>query len=143
MAVKERNQQLRVVAEILLVHLPDLLEEDQVLARDLLSVAGQALHTVHEDVEKSAKAWDKRAYHVKADQLRREWGWVLGAANYAMGLALRDAPLTLTYLEKLRTLIRPELARPSRRQIKDPTRFRGAAKALKIQQSQKRKVIRR
>ena len=142
MAIKERRQQLRVVAEILLVHLPDILQNDQELARDLLSVAGKALLTIYEDAEQSAKAWDKRAYDVKADKLRREWDWTLGASNYALGLALRATPLTKTSLAKLRIMIRPELERPARRQIKDPTRFRGAAQALKIQQARKRKAIR-
>lgn len=142
MAIKERKQQLRVVAEILLIHLPEILQKDPKLARDLLSVVGKALHTIYEDAEQSAKAWDKRAYDVKADKLRREWDWTLGASNYALGLALRPKPLTKTALAKLLIVIRPELTRPARRQIKDPTRFRGAAQALKIQQAHKCKAIR-
>ncbi len=67
MAIKERKQQMRVVAEILLVHLPELIQKDQELAHDLLSVAGKALNTIYEDAEQSAKAWDKRAYDVKSD----------------------------------------------------------------------------
>lgn len=142
MAIKERGQQLRVVAEILLVHLPDLLEKDQDLAHDLLSVAGTALHTIYEDAERSTKAWDKRAYHVRADQLSREWDWALGAANYATGLAIRKTALTITDLNKLKVLIAPTLERPARKQIKDPTRFRGAAAAVRSQQANKRKPIR-
>lgn len=142
MAVKERTQQLRIVAEILLIHLPEWLPKDQALAHDLLSVAGQALHSIYEDAEESSKSWDKRAYHVRADELRREWDWALGAANYALGLALRPDPLTETHLAKLKVLIRPELERPARKQIADPTRFRGAAPALAKQLSQKRKPLR-
>ncbi len=142
MGTTERAQQMRIVAEILLVHAPDLLREDQDLVRDLLSVAGTALHTIHEDVEKSAKAWDKRAYHVRADELRREWAWVPGASNYAVGLALREPPVTVTDVQKLRTLIGPELERPARRQIKDPTLFRGAADAVRQKRANRRKPIR-
>lgn len=142
MAVKERTQQLRIVAEILLIHLPEYLAKDQPLAHDLLSVAGQALNTIYEDAEASSKSWDKRAYHVRADELRREWDWALGAANFALGLALRPAPLTDAHLAKLKVLIRPELERPARKQIADPTRFRGAAQALAKQLSQKRKPLR-
>jgi len=142
MAIKERNQQLRIVAEILLVHLPDLLDKDQGLAHDLLSVAGKALLDIHEDAEQSAKAWDKRAYHVRADELRRDWDWALGAGNYALGLALRSEPLTQVSLKKLHIVIRPDLERPARRQIQDPTRFRGAAQALKLQRARERKPIR-
>lgn len=142
MAIKERKQQMRVVAEILLVHLPELIQKDQELAHDLLSVAGKALNTIYEDAEQSAKAWDKRAYDVKSDELRREWDWALGASNYALGLALRSDPLSKTALKKLHIVIKPALTRPARRQIKDPTRFRGAAQAMKSQLAQKRKPVR-
>ena len=142
MAIKERKQQMRVVAEILLVHLPEMLDKDQALAHDLLAVVGTALHTIYEDAEKSANAWDKRAYDVKSDQLRREWDWALGASNYALGMALRPAPLTRLSLKKMRTVIKPDLERPARRQIKDPARFRGAAQLVRAQQARKRTPIR-
>ena len=142
MAIKERKQQMRVVAEILLVHLPALLDKDQALAHDLLAVVGTALSTIYEDAEKSAKAWDKRAYDVRADELRREWDWALGASNYALGMALRPDPLTELSLKKMRIVIRPKLERPARRQIADPARFRGAAQLVRAQQARKRKPIR-
>lgn len=142
MTIKERNQQLRVVAEILVVHMPELIDEDPSLARDLLSVAATALHDIHEDAEQSAKAWDKRAYHLRADEMRREWEWALGASNYAMGLALRSSPIKKSDIDKLRRLIEPELGKPARRQITDPSRFRGAAKAVREQQQQRRKPVR-
>jgi hypothetical protein len=142
MPLQDRERQLRVVAEILLIHLPALLAKDQPLAHDLLSVVGTALHTIYEDAEQSAKAWDKRAYHSRADELRREWDWALGAANYALGLALRPDPLTAVSLDRLKTLIRPTLERPARRQIQDPSRFRGAAGAVQSQQAHKRKPVR-
>jgi hypothetical protein len=118
------------------------MDEDDALVSDLLSVAGTALHDVYEDAEQSAKAWDKRAYHVRADELRREWGWALGAANYAMGLALHRKTVTQGDIEKLKQLIEPEMEKPGRKQISDPTRFRGAAQAVRRQQAQKRKPVR-
>jgi hypothetical protein len=142
MAIKDRNQQLRVVAEILLVHIPNLLTQDPGLARDLLSVAGTALAEIYEDAEQSASAWDKRAYHVRADEMRREWDWALAASNYALGLALRPAPLKVVDLDKLQRLIQPDLEKPARRQIADPTRFRGAAQVVRQQQAQRRKPVR-
>ncbi len=135
MSLKERNRQLRVVAEILLVHIPATLPGDRALTRDLLAVVGTALRAIHEDAEQSARAWDKRAYDIKSDRLRREWGWALGAANYARGLALRKQPPDAGALRKLRLLIRPELTKSQRRQIKDPTRFRGAAAAVRQQEA--------
>ena len=142
MAIKERNQQLRVVAELLTAHIPELIDKEPELVRDLLSVAGTALLTIYEDAEKSAKAWDKRAYDVRADELRREWDWALGASNYALGLALRPQPVKQIDIDKLRRLIRPELQKPARRQISDPARFRGAAKAIRQQQAERRKPVR-
>ncbi len=142
MSVTERTQQLRVIAEILLVHIPELLPKDQPLVHDLLAVAGTALLAIYEDAERSTKAWDKRAYHTKAEELRQEWGWALGAANYATGLALNPASVTAESVSKLQRLIRPDLEKPARRQIKDPGNFRGAAQAVKAQQAQKHSVIR-
>jgi hypothetical protein len=142
MAIKERNQQMRVVAEILLIHLPEVLPKDQALAHDLLAVVGTALNTIYEDAEHSTEAWDKRAYHSRADAMRKEWVWALAASNYALGLALRPDPLTPAALEKVQRLIHPGLQRPARRQITDPARFRGAARAVQKQQTQKRKPIR-
>ncbi len=142
MTVKERKRQLRVVAEILLVHAPEMLEKEPALVRDLLAVVGTALRALYDDAEKSARAWDKRAYDVKADQLRREWAWALGASNYAVGLALQKEPPDATALKKLRTLIKPQLEEPYRRQIRDPARFRGAARAVRAQQARKKRPLR-
>ncbi len=142
MSQRERQRQLRVVAELLLVHLPPLLQTDQPLAHDLMAVAATALLAVHEDAERSATAWDKRAYHLRADELRREWSWALAAANTATELALSPSPLRMTAIAKLRLLVRPTLKRPARRQITDPTRFRGAARALAARRAGQRKVLR-
>ena len=133
MTISDRNKHLRIVAEILLVHLPGLLD-DQELARDLLSVAGVTLRAAWEDAEKSAAVWDNKAYHLKADQLRDEWSWAAGAANYAEGLASRDVPVTAESLHKLRLLIKPGLEVSSRRVIKSPDSFRGAAAANRARQ---------
>jgi len=141
--VGERNKELNIVAEILLVHLPAVLT-DQALAHDLLAVVGVTLRAAWEDVEKSATAWDKKAYFIKADHLRDEWGWAMGAANYAEGLAYRDAPITAEYLHKLRLLIKPDLEAPARRIIKDLAAFRGAAAANRArQQSEKSRTPKR
>ncbi|MGC9398172.1 MAG: hypothetical protein ACP5HM_03440 [Anaerolineae bacterium] len=138
MTVKDRNRQLRVVAELLLVHIPARLHAGDIgLTRDLLAVVGTALRATYDDAEQSARAWDKRAYDVKADQLRREWAWALGAANYATGLALQGTPPTDVAVRKLRRLIKADLKKPYRHQITDPARFRGAAQAVRAQQARK------
>jgi hypothetical protein len=154
MTVADRKKQLRIVAEMLLVHLPAVLNAqhtpesradlhrppqglrleqagpaDQELARDLLTIVSLAIRAAAADAEKSATAWDKRAYHVKADELRREWEWAPGAANYASGLADRAKRITAADLEKLRALIGAPLERPKRLRYKDPSAFLGAREA--------------
>jgi hypothetical protein len=128
MSVADRNKQLRIVVEMLLVHLPTILK-DQALTRDLLTVTSLAIRAAAADAESSAAAWDKRAYHVKADALRREWEWAPGAANYAAGLANRRQPVTAGDLEKLRALMDMPLERPKRLHYKNPEAFRGARDA--------------
>lgn len=128
MTVADRNKQLRIVAEMLLVHLPAVLD-DQALTRDLLTIVGLAIRAAAADAEKSAAAWDKRAYFVKADELRREWEWALGAANYAAGLADRAELITAADLEKLHALIGVPLERPKRLFYQDPAAFRGTRQA--------------
>ena len=139
MTVGDRNKHLRIVAEILLVHLPALLDvDDQGLARDLLSIVGVTLRAAWEDAERSAAVWDEKAYHLKADHLRDEWAWAMGASNYAEGLAYRDTPVTAESLHKLRLLIKPEMEVSSRRVIKNPASFRGAAAANRARQQREK-----
>lgn len=126
--IADRKKQMRIVAEMLLVHLPALLD-DPSLARDLLTVVSLAIRAAAADAEKTATAWDKRAYHLKADQLRREWLWAPGAANYATGLADRSQPPAQADLQKLRALIGFELERPRRLRYKNPEAFRGSREA--------------
>jgi hypothetical protein len=128
--LSDRNKQMRIVAEMLLVHLPAVLN-DQPLARDLLTVTNLAIRAASADAEKSASVWDKRAYHLRADELRREWEWAPGAANYAAGLADRPQPVTTADLEKLHALIDVELERPKRLHYKTPQAFRGARRATR------------
>jgi hypothetical protein len=128
MTVADRNKQLRIVSEMLLVHIPAVLA-DQPLSRDLLTIVSLAIRAAAADVEKSAAAWDKRAYDLKADELRREWEWAPGAANYAAGLTNRAEPISAADLEKLRTLIAAPLERPKRLYYKDPAAFRGTRQA--------------
>jgi hypothetical protein len=128
--IADRKKQLRIVAEMLQVHLPAILD-DQPLARDLLTVVNLAIRAAAADAEKSAAAWDKRAYHLKADELRREWEWAPGAANYAAGLSNRPQSITPADLQKLQALIGIELERPKRLHYKDPAAFRGAREATR------------
>jgi hypothetical protein len=138
MTLSDRNKQLRIVAEMLLVHLPVVLN-DQPLACDLLTVTNLAIRAAADDAEKSAVAWDKRAYHLKADELRREWEWAPGAANYAAGLSDRTQPVTAADLEKLQTLIGVKLEPPKRLHYKNPEAFRGARQANRERERRERR----
>jgi hypothetical protein len=141
--LKERRKQLRIVAEMLLVHVPAVLQ-DQELARDLLCVVSVAIRAAEADAEKSAAAWDKRTYHLKADELRRQWAWAAGAANYALGLANRPQALKVSDLKKLRGLIGIELERPKRLKFSRPEAFRGACAANRQRERrEKRRVPKR
>ena len=91
MTTNDRKKQMRIVAEMLLVHLPDQLG-DQSLACDLLTVTSLAIRAAAADAEKSAAAWDKRAYHVRADELRREW-----EQRTSKGPALPEPPNALAH----------------------------------------------
>ena len=133
--IADRKKQMRIVAEMLLVHLPSILD-DPPLARDLLTVTSLAIQAAAADAEKSATAWDKRAYHVKADQLRREWEWAPGAGNYAAGLAERPQAVTAADLTKLQALIGLDLERPKRLHYKNPDAFRGAREANRLREQQ-------
>jgi hypothetical protein len=42
---------------------------------DLAAYISLALHTIHETVDQSVTAWEKRGYWLKADRFRLQWEW--------------------------------------------------------------------
>ncbi|HEY62303.1 MAG TPA: hypothetical protein G4N95_06590 [Anaerolineae bacterium] len=44
---------------------------------DMLAFILLSLEFIDETVERSASAWEKREYWIKADRFRREWAWVI------------------------------------------------------------------
>ena len=44
-------------------------------ARDMAAFVAIALAEVHETVDESVRAWEKRDYWLKADQFRLQWMW--------------------------------------------------------------------
>jgi predicted molibdopterin-dependent oxidoreductase YjgC len=40
-----------------------------------------SLREIAASVDRSAQAWEKRDYYLKADAFRRDWAWVESAAN--------------------------------------------------------------
>lgn len=70
---KIRNQQMRTIAE-LLRHLSKKQEFD-VEAKDMVATIIFALVEIDEGVKKSAEAWEKRDYWLKAERFIRDWSW--------------------------------------------------------------------
>ena len=75
----ERQRLRRTIAEALhrLMAKSELDEE----ARDLAALIVLALREIDVGIDRSASAWEKRGYFVKADRLRRDWEWAPRAAD--------------------------------------------------------------
>ncbi len=58
-------------------------------SRDLAAFIGLALVEIHETIESSVGAWEKRGYWVKADRFRMDWDWSL-----RMGQNMKKAVLS-------------------------------------------------
>ena len=135
MALKQRNQQIALAAELLKVHLPAVIETgDDKLARDLLCALANALEAAHADVEEAAAAWEERGNLGKAQTLRRDWAWVDYAVQYTMALSRSDNAVDNARIERLPWLIPIELEPPARPKIADPTALRGSCQARRAQQ---------
>lgn len=44
-------------------------------ARDLAAFIALALKAIHDGIDSSVAAWEKRGYWIKADRFRMEWAW--------------------------------------------------------------------
>jgi hypothetical protein len=75
----ERQQLRRTIAESLrrLMEKPELDEE----AKDLAALIVFCLDAIAEGVDRSATAWERRDYYLKADRFRREWAWANRTAD--------------------------------------------------------------
>lgn len=84
---QKRNSLRRAIAEILrrLSSKPGLDAE----SKDMLAFIALALRDIADGIDRSAAAWEKRDYYVKADQFRREWEWAAPAAE-RLRAALRE-----------------------------------------------------
>ena len=70
---KQRDRLMKAVALALrqLATKPQVDDE----ARDLVAFMALALNEIHETIDTTTRAWEKRDYWLKADQFRREWAW--------------------------------------------------------------------
>lgn len=133
MSVKERNQDLHMVAELVKVHLPNTLNKlnDPALCKDICAVLAINLRRIAADVEKSANAWDKRTYHSKADALRRENAWAEQAAEMSEIFAYSPKRFDADDLARLQRLVPEDLELLQRPRFKNIEDVRGAAAAAR------------
>jgi hypothetical protein len=70
---KERTQLIRAVVLALreLMHQTDTDER----TRDLAAFLAIALDSIHQTIDVSVSAWEKRGYWIKADRFRMDWAW--------------------------------------------------------------------
>ena len=70
---KIRNRNMRSIAEMLrrLMQKPQMDAE----ARDMAAMITLLLWEIADGVEKSAQAWEKRDYWMKAERFMRDWNW--------------------------------------------------------------------
>ncbi len=76
---QQRNSLRRAIAEVLrrMSAKPSLDAE----AKDMIAFIVFSLRGIAVSIDKSASAWEKRDYYLKADAFRREWAWVEPTAD--------------------------------------------------------------
>jgi len=76
---QQRNSLRRAIAEVLrrMSSKPSVDAE----VKDMVAFIVFSLREIAASVDKSAAAWEKRDYYLKADAFRRDWAWVELAAN--------------------------------------------------------------
>jgi hypothetical protein len=86
---KIRNRNRRSIAEILrhLSQKPDIDME----AKDMVATLVYLLREISEGVEKSAAAWEKRDYWMKAERFMRDWEWTKETAVNIEDVIRHDA----------------------------------------------------
>jgi len=86
-ASTERNQYLRSI--VLALRELALQQEVSRETRDLAAYVVIALDKIHQSIDVSVLAWEKRGYWVKADRFRLDWEW-----TERLGYSLRRALLS-------------------------------------------------
>lgn len=71
---------------------------------DLVAFMALALNEIHETIDVTCLAWEKRDYWLKADQFRREWGWAGKTGDklerVVLGEQWQDLPALMVDLSK-------------------------------------------
>lgn len=119
-----------MVVEIVREHLFEHLD-DNPLCKDMCAVVAINLRRVHDDTERSANAWDKRAFHTKAEELRRDMAWALPMSELAETIAYAPGKFSSNDVDRLLSFLPEELDMPKRARFKNVEVMRGAAKAAR------------
>jgi hypothetical protein len=76
---QQRNSLRRAIAEVL--RRMGAKSNVDVEVKDMAAFIVFSLREIAASVDKSATAWEKRDYYLKADAFRRDWAWVESTAN--------------------------------------------------------------
>jgi hypothetical protein len=70
---KERKQLTRAIV----LALRELMQQSETNAqtKDLAAFISLSLEAIHQTIDESVAAWEKRGYWLKADRFRLEWAW--------------------------------------------------------------------
>ena len=97
---QQRNSLRRAIAEVLRrMSTKSSLDAE---AKDMIAFIVFSLRGIAASIDKSASAWEKRDYYLKADAFRREWAWVEPTADCLHKLLCEerwaDLPMELAQL---------------------------------------------
>jgi hypothetical protein len=85
---KNRNQQMRLVAEVLRRLSQKIGLDDEV--HDMAAELVFALRRIDAGIEQSAEVWERRDYFMKAEELRQRWSWAGRLADELAAMILED-----------------------------------------------------
>jgi hypothetical protein len=84
----QRQRLRRTIAEAL--HRLMRKSEPDEEAKDLVALIVLSLRELSAGVDRSARAWEKRGYFIKADRFRRDWEWLDHTADQLEALLRAD-----------------------------------------------------
>lgn len=108
---KERKNLARAVV-LALRELMQQPEPDQT-TRDLAAFISLALEEIHQTIDESVAAWEKRGYWLKADRFRLEWAWSETLSQKMREAVLQEdwpevAATAASIAQKLNTVVLPQ-----------------------------------
>ncbi len=132
-AGKERTRLTRTV----LLAVRELMKQTDINAktRDLAAYICEALQEIHNTIDVSVSAWEKRGYWVKADRFRMEWLWTGQFAERLRQAVLQEDWGTVAQITAQTAARLASVKLPARPQVGEP--WAGAWKRLQASHSVK------